>query len=111
MENELPIALNIADATLRRRVSGGKGGAEFRVAFLRIKLFAHDSRSSVANDGLAIDRVRLNRIGRRAEAYRSNQDEDARKHLTRIRSATATGSERQSKWKCFSHWETSSRSG
>src|SRR5438093_282263 len=32
-------------------------------------------------------------------------------HLTRRRSATATGSERQSKRKCFDHGKTSSRSG
>src|SRR5207249_2933680 len=29
-----------------------------------------------------------------------------RASLTRIRSATATGSERQSQWKCFNHWKT-----
>src|SRR5438105_14719878 len=32
-------------------------------------------------------------------------------HLTRIRSATATGTEHQSKWKGFIHWKTWSRSG
>ena len=30
----------------------------------------------------------------------------AGKHLTRIRSATATESERQSKWRCVIHWKT-----
>src|ERR1700676_5439369 len=33
------------------------------------------------------------------------------RHLTRTRSATATLSERQLKWKCFDHGKTFSRSG
>src|SRR6266404_5748802 len=39
--------------------------------------------------------------GRKDEWY--PEDEFAVYHLTRTRSATATGSERQSKWKCFNH--------